>query len=677
MTRVAETYEGDDALTARLAAAGVTMRVDAVQSLAAGVAGAPEARDRDAWMGLIAPDADAALRAQLRALKVLVASEYDGGFTEGAAPEARLTALRAELARHGLRGFIVPRTDPHLGEYVPPHDERLRWLTGFAGSAGLAIILQDAAAIFVDGRYTLQVQDEVNVGSIAPRHLTEQPPGQWITDRLEAGDELGYDPWLHSQKSVEDFRAAAKKAGGVLTPRLDNPIDAVWPDQPPPPLSPIVPHRLEYTGKKAADKRAEIGALLRESGCEAAVLTAPDSIAWLLNIRGGDVPRAPMPLSFAIVHDTGAVDLFVDTRKLAPGLGEHLGNGVSVNDIGMFSGALEALGGKTVRVDPASTAAHIFDRLADGGAVLSRGVDPCALPKACKNAVEIAGTKAAHKRDGAALTRFLAWLQDTAPGGGLGEFDAAEKLAAFRFEDGLIRDLSFDTISGAGPNGAIVHYRVSPRSSRNLQPGELYLVDSGAQYLDGTTDVTRTVAIGAPSAEMKDRFTRVLKGHIALATARFPKGTTGAQLDTLARRALWDIGVDFDHGTGHGVGSYLSVHEGPHRISKAPSTVALKAGMIISNEPGYYKPGAYGIRIENLVTVVPCAALASAEREMLEFETLTLAPIDRELIETGLLNASEIAWLDAYHARVRAEIAPRIDAATAAWLNQATRPVRV
>ena len=673
MTTLTTTYLGDEALVARLMDAGVTMSIAAVRSLAAGATGAPDGRG--AWIELIAPGADAGLRSQLEALKSRIGGESDGGFTEGPAPEARLSALRAELARRGLCGFIVPRTDAHLGEYVPPHDERLRWLTGFAGSAGLAIILRNETAIFVDGRYTLQVQGEVNVASIAPRHLIDQPPGQWITDRLGSGDKLGYNPWLRSQKAVEGLRAAAQKAGGVLAPQRDNPLDAVWPDQPPPPLSPIVAHGLEYAGKSADGKRADIGEALRNLGCDAAVLSAPDSIAWLLNIRGGDVPRVPMPLSFAIAHDSGAVDLFVDTRKLTPGLGEHLGNGVSVNDIGMFSAALQALNGKVVRADPASTAAHIFDCLRDGGADLSPGNDPCALPKACKNAVEIAGTKAAHKRDGAALTRFLAWLDGTAPAGGLGEFEAAEKLAALRFEDGLIRDLSFDTISGAGPNGAIVHYRVSRRSSRMLQGGELYLVDSGAQYLDGTTDVTRTIAIGAPSPEMKDRFTRVLKGHIAIATARFPEGTTGAQLDTLARRALWDIGVDFDHGTGHGVGSYLSVHEGPHRISKAPSTVALQAGMIVSNEPGYYKTGAYGIRIENLVTVVRCSALAAAERKMLEFETLTLAPIDRALIEPGLLDGPETAWLDAYHADVYAQIAPLVDAATDAWLQRATRPI--
>jgi Xaa-Pro aminopeptidase len=667
------TYSGDTALVARLLTAGVTMSIAAVRAIAAGAAGAPEGRNT--WIDLIAPGADAGLRTQLGALKSLIGGEFDGGFTQGAAPEARLTALRAELVQRGLCGFIVPRTDAHLGEYVPPHDERLRWLTGFAGSAGLAIILQDEAAIFVDGRYTIQVQGEVNIASITPRHLTQQPPEKWLADRLQSGDKLGYDPWLHSQNAVERLRIAAQKAGAVLAPQPDNPVDAVWPDQPPPPLSPIVAHALEYTGENATEKRAEIGKKLRDLGCDAVVLSAPDSIAWLLNIRGGDVPRAPMPLSFAIAHDTGAVDLFLDTRKVAPGLGEHLGNGVALNDIATFSAALRAMAGKTVRADPASTAAHIFDCLREGGANVSRGDDPCALPKACKNAVEIAGTKAAHLRDGAALTRFLAWLAETAPGGSLGEFEAAEKLAALRFEDSLIRDLSFDTISGTGPNGAIVHYRVSQQSSRRLQQGDLYLVDSGAQYLDGTTDVTRTIAIGTPSAEMKDRFTRVLKGHIAIATAQFPQGTTGAQLDILARRALWEIGADFDHGTGHGVGSYLSVHEGPHRISKAPSTVPLQVGMIVSNEPGYYKTGAYGIRIENLVTVVPCRELAAAERKMLEFETLTFAPIDRTLIDTGLLDKTEIAWLDAYHARVYDQIAPRVDDTTAAWLQQETCPI--
>jgi Xaa-Pro aminopeptidase len=405
----------------------------------------------------------------------------------------------------------------------------------------------------------------------------------------------------------------------------------------------------------------------------------PDSIAWLLNVRGADVPHTPLPLSFAIVRKAGTVDWFIDSRKLAPGLAAHLGNGVAVETPEAFGPALEELGkaGAAVRVEEATAAAWVFDRLEAGGAKIFKGEDPCALPKACKNDVEIAGARAAHERDGAALTRFLAWFAYQAPKGGLSEIVAAEKLRGIRFEHDLIRDLSFRTISGSGPNGAIVHYSVSAATDRAMQPGELYLVDSGAQYLDGTTDVTRTIAVGEPTAEMRDRFTRVLKGHIALATVRFPEGTTGSQLDVLARHALWQVGLDFDHGTGHGVGSFLGVHEGPHRISKVGNTVALRPGMIVSNEPGYYKTGAYGIRIENLITVIPCADMADAERTMFAFETLTLAPIDLNLVEPSLLTEDEIAWLDAYHARVRDALTPRVDAATAAWLKEATRAVGI
>lgn len=668
-------YQGDAALLSRLSAAGVTLGLDAIRSLVAGVAGAPAGWRPDAWVDLIAPRADSALRGQLQALKQAVSQQVDGGFIEGPAPAERLAALREELSRRGLDGFIVPRTDAHQGEYVPPHDERLRWLTGFAGSAGTAIVLADRAAIFVDGRYTLQVRNEVDTALVEPVHLSDTSPAEWIAANLPAGTRLGYDPWLHSENAVDAFRRSAERAGCTMVAQPDNPLDAVWPDQPAPPIAPIVAHDLAYTGKPSDEKRAEIGAALQKDGCDAVVLTAPDSIAWLLNIRGGDVPRAPMPLSFAIAHGDGAVDLFVDPRKLAPGLGTHLGNGVSISSEAAFPAALGALKGKTVRVDAATTAAYVVDRLKDGDATVSRGEDPCALPKACKNAVEIAGTRAAHERDGAALTRFLAWFSEKAPTGMLRELEAADRLAEFRFGDSLIRDLSFDTISGSGPNGAIVHYRVSPRSDRKIGTGELFLVDSGAQYLDGTTDVTRTIAVGTPTAEMRDRFTRVLKGHIAIARVRFPVGTTGAQLDLLARQSLWQAGLDFDHGTGHGVGSYLSVHEGPHRISKAPSTVALQPGMIVSNEPGYYKTGAYGIRIENLVTVVPCKALAGSERVMLEFDTLTLAPIDRNLVEVALMDAGEIAWFDAYHARVRETLSPALQGAARSWLEAATRPI--
>lgn len=666
-------YEGDSALAERLSAAGVSMSFEAVRSLVAGVAGAPTGWRPDGWVDLIAPSADAALRSQLMALKATVAG--DGGLVEGPAPAERLAALRTELVRRGLDGFIVPRTDAHQGEYVPPHDERLRWLTGFSGSAGLAIVLRDRAAIFIDGRYTLQVGNEVDTGIIEPVPLADTPPAAWIASNLPKGATLGYDSWLHAESALNAFRRATEKAGGVLQAVPDNPVDAVWPDQPAPPIAPIVVHEDVYAGKASSEKRQEIAASLTSAGCDAAVLTAPDSIAWLLNIRGGDVPRAPMPLSFAILHGDGAVDLFADTRKLAPGLGAHLGNGVSVSDVAEFPASLAGMKGRSVRVDPGSAAGFVFDQLHDGGAVISRGDDPCALPKACKNPVEIAGSRAAHERDGAALTQFLAWFAEKAPTGTLSEMAAADRLAECRFGDALIRDLSFDTISGSGANGAIVHYRVTPGSDRVMQRGELFLVDSGAQYLDGTTDVTRTIAVGEPTAEMRDRFTRVLKGHIGIARARFPMGTTGAQLDLLARQHLWDAGLDFDHGTGHGVGSYLSVHEGPHRISKAPSSVALQPGMIVSNEPGYYKTGEYGIRIENLVTVIPCAALADAERSMLEFETLTLAPIDLNLVDAGLLTPPEIAWLDAYHMRVCEMLGPELDGHAKEWLMAATRPL--
>jgi Xaa-Pro aminopeptidase len=434
---------------------------------------------------------------------------------------------------------------------------------------------------------------------------------------------------------------------------------------------------LRFAGESAEQKRQALAMGLAAEQVDAVVLTAPDSIAWLLNIRGGDVPHTPLPLSFALLHADAGVDLFIDRRKLVPGLIEHLGSSVRVASPDSFGEALEQLGAarKRVQVDVASASAWVVHQLAQAGAPIHRAADPCQLPKARKNPTELAGTRAAHRRDGAALTQFLAWIAETAPKGGLGEIAASDRLEALRRHGEHFRDLSFPTISGAGANGAIVHYRASPRSERRLEPGALYLVDSGAQYLDGTTDVTRTVAIGTPSAEMRDRFTRVLKGHIALATCRFPRGTTGSQLDALARRALWEVGLDYDHGTGHGVGSYLAVHEGPQRISKLPNTQALLPGMIVSDEPGYYKAGAYGIRIENLVVVTPVAT-TDGERELLGFETLTLAPIDRNLVEAALLDAAEIAWFDAYHARVAAEIAPLVDAATRQWLAAATRPIR-
>jgi Xaa-Pro aminopeptidase len=573
----------------------------------------------------------------------------------------------------------VPHADEHQGEYIPPRAARLAWLTGFDGSAGLVVVLADKAAIFVDGRYTLQVRNQVDTGLFTPQHVTEEPPAEWIEANLPAGAKLGYDPWLHTETQVAALKTAAENAEGVLVACADNPLDAVWHDQPAPPIAPVVAHAVDYAGRSAAEKRAEMAGALKKQKAQAAVITLPDSIAWLLNVRGGDVARTPLPLSFAVLHEDETVEWFVDRRKLSPGLETHLGNGVSLREPGDLGAALDALGetGKRVLADPASTAAWVFQRLEAAGAAPVKAVDPCQLPKAKKNPVELDGTRRAHRRDGAALTRFLAWFAAEAPAraenGGLGEIEAAERLHALRRGNEGFRDLSFDTISGAGSNGAICHYRVSAESERQLALGELYLVDSGAQYLDGTTDVTRTVAVGAPSQEIRERFTLVLKGHIAIATARFPKGTTGSQLDTLARAALWQAGLDYDHGTGHGVGSYLGVHEGPQRISKVPNTVALEPGMIVSNEPGYYKEGAYGIRIENLVAVIEDEARAGDERPMLAFETLTLAPIDLALVAPALMSVGEIAWLDAYHARVREALAPLVDAATAAWLKEATR----
>lgn len=587
----------------------------------------------------------------------------------------RLEALRNELRRRGLSGFVVPRADEHQGEYVPPHAERLAWLTGFTGSAGLAVVTLERAALFVDGRYTLQAAQETSPDLYEHRHVTEQPPEEWIRTALGQGAVLGYDPWLHTPDGAARLAAACEDAGARLAPVDGNPVDTVWIDRPAPPAAPVVPHPVAYAGEDAAEKRYRIGQILAEAGQDACVLTAPESLAWLLNLRGGDVPYAPLPLGFAILDREGGVDLFVASAKIPDDTRAHLGPEVRIHDPDTFGPALDRLGGRVVRLDHAMTPMWVLERLRAARATVKRGDDPCALPRACKNPVELDGARAAHRRDGAALTRFLAWLDDAAPRGGVTEIAAADRLEALRREGDLFMGLSFPTISGSGPNGAIVHYRVTPQTDRELRPGELYLVDSGAQYLDGTTDVTRTVAIGTPNDEMRRRYTQVLKGHIALATVVFPQGTTGSQLDVLARRALWADGVDYDHGTGHGVGSYLSVHEGPQRISKVGNKVALRPGMIVSDEPGYYKAGEYGIRIENLIVVREIPRPEGAERDLLGFETLTLAPLDRRLIACDLLTAEERAWVDAYHARVREEIAPQVDRATQAWLVSATEPL--
>jgi Xaa-Pro aminopeptidase len=668
-------------LTHLLRAAGSTLGPDEVGRLVAGVLAAPPAIGTS-WHALVADPTPLALAEALDQLKDYLAIDY----RDGLSPEdfkrvprpARVALLREELAARGLDGFIVPRADEHQGEYVPPAGQRLAWLTGFTGSAGLAIVLTERAALFVDGRYTLQAAQQVDTPVFEIRHLVDEPAGKWLGAALKPGMVVGYDPWLHTPQEVERLRAGAERAGASVRAVETNPLDKVWAGRPPAPLAPVVPHPDAFAGESAEAKRSRLGHGLAEEGVTAAVLTMPESIAWLLNIRGGDVPHTPLPLSFAILRQDGSVTLFIDRRKLAPGLDRHLGNTVTIEPPDRLGPTLDALAssGAPVQLDPATGASWVFDRLQRTGGRIHRAADPCLLPKACKNPVELAGTRAAHRRDGAAVTRFLAWLSHEVPKGDLREIAASDRLEVFRRAGDHFRDLSFPTISGAGANGAIVHYRAMPETEKRLESGTLYLLDSGAQYLDGTTDITRTIAIGQPTAEMRDRFTRVLKGHIALATAHFPKGTTGTQLDAFARRGLWQAGLDYDHGTGHGVGSYLSVHEGPQRISKAPNAQPLLPGMIVSNEPGYYKTGEYGIRIENLVLVRPWEG-NGCERDMLCFETLTLAPIDRVLVDLDLLEEDEIAWLNAYHARVRAEIGPLVDPDTAGWLETATAPLGI
>jgi Xaa-Pro aminopeptidase len=587
---------------------------------------------------------------------------------------ARVAALRAELSRRGLDGFVLSRADRQQNEYVPPSEERLKWLTGFSGSAGATIVLADRAALFVDGRYTLQARDQVDTSIFAIEHLIDSPPHVWLESNLPAGAKLGYDPWLHTLAGAEKIAKAADAAGAELVAADPNPIDAIWTDRPPPPLGPLVLHDLRFAGETAAAKLARVQAEIAKAKADVLVVSDAQAVAWTFNIRGTDVAHTPLPLAFAVMPREGRPSLYVDGRKLGNEVRHALEDLAEVREEAAFAKDLAALGAtqKKVRLDEATAADALAKIVTKCGGKILRGADPIALMKAVKNPVEIDGAHAAHRRDGVAMLRFLAWFDREAPSGKLTEIDAVAALETFRRETGALKDVSFPTIAGAGPNGAIVHYRVTRASNRRILPGELFLVDSGAQYEDGTTDVTRTIAVGTPSQEMRENFTRVLKGHVALARAVFPEGTSGAQLDSFARQYLWAAGLDFDHGSGHGVGSYLSVHEGPARISKL-GTTALQRGMILSNEPGYYKTGAYGIRIENLVLVVEAPAPAGAEKPLNAFETLTLAPIDVRLIEPHLLTAEEIAWIDAYHARVREALAPLVDAETRGWLEQTTR----
>jgi len=594
--------------------------------------------------------------------------------SERAAAPTRIAALRAELNRRGLGGFVVPRADRQQNEYLPASEERLAWLTGFTGSAGLAIVLAERAALFVDGRYTVQAGNQVDRAIFAIEHLVDSPPDRWLEQNLTGGTQLGYDAWLHTTEGAEKLRRACAAVGATLVALDHNPIDALWTDRPPPPAGAVSLRDLGLAGESAADKLARIRAELAKLRVDVLVVSDPQNVAWAFNIRGADVPHTPLALAFAMVPREGRPSLYIDAAKLDNRVRHALEDVAAVRAPDDLARDLATLKDKHIRLDQASAADALWHLLVEAEAKPSRGADPIALMKAVKNAAEVANARQAHVRDGAAVSRFLAWLDAQAPNGRLTEIDAVEALESFRRDTGKLKDISFPTIAGSGPNGAIVHYRVTRSSNRTIGADELFLVDSGAQYEDGTTDITRTVIVGTPSEEMRDRFTRVLKGHIAIASAVFPHNTSGAQLDPLARTALWQAGLDFDHGTGHGVGSYLSVHEGPARISKL-GTVALERGMILSNEPGYYKTGAYGIRIENLLLVVAAAAPPGAEKPLNSFETLTLVPIDRRLIDIRLLTAAERAWLDSYHARVAATIGPLLDAETQAWLNTATRPL--
>lgn len=594
-------------------------------------------------------------------------------FTTTTSPETappRIAALRKAMAQAKLDAFLVPRADAHQGEYVADRDARLAWLTGFTGSAGFAIVTADQVGLFVDGRYTLQAAAQVPVTLVTLKSIPSDTAEQWLAEVLPQGATVGFDPWLHTAKDIKTLREALADKDIGLQP-VENLVDAVWPDQPAPPTGLAVPQAEALTGRRHAEKRAEIAEILRDKGVTAAVLTLSDSISWLLNIRGSDLPRIPIVQAFALVFDTGAVTLFLDPAKVPAETTTHLGAEVMIASPADFGPALAALTGK-VGVDKSSAPVWVSDQLAHASVTWMR--DPCALPKACKTDAELAGARAAHLRDAVAMVEFLAWLDRVAPRGTLTEIDVVRELEARRRATNQLHDISFDTICGAGPNGAIVHYRVTESTNRAVVPGQLLLVDSGGQYVDGTTDITRTMAIGAAPVEAIRPFTLVLKGMIAISRARWPQGLAGRDLDALARQALWAAGMDYDHGTGHGVGSFLSVHEGPQNLSKRGEEPLLP-GMILSNEPGYYRTGAFGIRIENLVAVTPPDTPQGGTRPMLGFETLTYVPIDTALIDVSLLTSAERDWLNSYHTQVRARIGGLVSATARDWLNGATAPL--
>ena len=591
----------------------------------------------------------------------------------------RVAKLRQWLTGHRLDGFIVPRADEHQGEYVPARAARLKWLTGFSGSAGVAIVLKDRAFVFVDGRYQLQVRQETDPSVFTVESLIDNPPAVWMRENIGKGARIGFDPWLHTISEVKALKASADKVGAELVPVEENPIDAIWNDQPDAPMEPVELHPNALAGELAKDKLARLAAAIGKDGATHAVLTDPSSIAWAFNIRGNDVPHTPLALGFAILAADGRHRLYMDKRKFSRTVEAYLTQLADLRAPDDFEPDLTALArdGAKIALDPALAAEKLRMLVADNGGSVVEAADPARIPRATKNKAEIAGSRAAHRRDGAAVAKLLCWL-DRQPSGSLDEIAVVTKLEECRRRTGEetqmpLRDVSFDTISGAGPNGAIMHYRVSRATSRKLSEGELFLLDSGAQYQDGTTDITRTMPVGQPSEEMRERYTLVLKGLIGISRLRFPAGTRGSEIDAIARMALWRHGLDFAHGTGHGVGSYLAVHEGPQRIARS-GTEKLLEGMMLSNEPGYYKEGAYGIRLENLILVTPAEQIEGGDIAMHDFETLTLAPFDRRMIKTHMLDRDELHWLDRYHAWVLAEIGPMLDGETLAWLEKACAP---
>lgn len=675
-------YKGDAHLETLLKAAGETRPLETIKDILRGINAAPEDIGApDQWLKLVKTNNDAEAVAELKALKKELAGDNDNK------AQNRLEALRAEMKKRGIDGFFIPRADEFQGEYVPKRAERLAWATGFTGSAGYAVVLNDSAAFFTDGRYTIQARDQVDAKSYEICNLSEDQhpyptmtPVEWIEKNLPKGAVFGIDPWVHTPNDMKKIKEAVEKAGGTLVLLDDNPLDAAWQNQPPAPLAPVVPHPMQYAGKESLDKRNELATALDAKGADAIAITLPEEICWLLNIRGGDVPCTPFALSYAIAHKDGTVDWFIDDRKLTDETKQWIGADVRLHAPEDFAAAVEKLSadGKKIWADPAAAPVKLIDLVKSGKGSLHLERSPLQLMKAKKNDVEIKGAIEAHIRDGVAITRFLAALAEQGAAAKHDELSATQLLQDIRAEGDKFRGLSFDTISGAGGNGAIVHYRSEPKTNKPLMAGPVYLVDSGAQYLDGTTDITRTIAVDTPSQEMKENFTRVLKGHIAVAMAVFPEGTTGDKLDTLARASLKEVGLDYAHGTGHGVGSYLSVHEGPCGISPRATSVPLEPGMVISNEPGFYKEGEYGIRIETLVTVVDTGNRNEDGKKLLGFQTLTLAPVDRNLIEPALMTQDELSWLNNYHEQIAHTLLPlleKTDAKAAAFLKQATAPI--